>query len=338
MRQLRPDIPVELEAAVMRCLEKDKTRRTQTIAELARALAPFAQDHSHISVERIHRVLSDATPMPVRRFSIPDIPPPAEDDAIELKTAALEFVGDADGGPDGPATVPFNHDSGHPASPGRVPVGVAVGPKGAAIPRPPAPPPAAGWAPPAPPAPAVAPFAAPAGPAAVLPAPVVMASSAPAYPAPLSPEQQIKSGSMPAIANDRSAPSMRPPGQPRMRGLVAGVVGFAALAVVGVTWFAIKGAPASPAPAALQAAPDTMAPRSAPPLPTATQASPEPAPAEAAKPAGPAETAAAAPTASASAEASASASATAAKPVVPKGIKPAGPAKKNAKDALDKWK
>ena len=121
---------------------------------------------------------------------------------------------------------------------------------------------------------------------------------------------------------------------------MAGVVGFAALAVVGVTWFAMRGTPASVAPAAVQAAPDTLAPRAAPPLPTATQASPAPAPAETAAPS-PSETAAAvAPTASASAEAaaSASASAAAAKPVVPKPIKAGGATKKNPKDALDKWK
>jgi serine/threonine-protein kinase len=70
MRALRPEIPEELEAAVNKCLVKDAKLRTQTVAELARSLAPFGDENSHISVERISRVLSDPTPfarVPARR-------------------------------------------------------------------------------------------------------------------------------------------------------------------------------------------------------------------------------------------------------------------------------
>jgi serine/threonine protein kinase len=42
----------ELEAVIGRCLEKDRSRRFQTIGELATALSPFAPSHSLISVER----------------------------------------------------------------------------------------------------------------------------------------------------------------------------------------------------------------------------------------------------------------------------------------------
>ncbi len=38
----RPDVPPELEALVMRCLEKDLNNRVQTVVELARALQPFS--------------------------------------------------------------------------------------------------------------------------------------------------------------------------------------------------------------------------------------------------------------------------------------------------------
>jgi serine/threonine-protein kinase len=41
LRAARPDAPAELEALVLRCLEKDVTRRVQSAAELARALAPY---------------------------------------------------------------------------------------------------------------------------------------------------------------------------------------------------------------------------------------------------------------------------------------------------------
>ena len=42
LRPQRPDLPPELEALVLRCLEKDVTRRMQTAGDLGRALAPFA--------------------------------------------------------------------------------------------------------------------------------------------------------------------------------------------------------------------------------------------------------------------------------------------------------
>jgi serine/threonine-protein kinase len=71
MHPRRPDIPPELEAAILHCLEKDPRVRTQSVAELARALAPFGEQDSHISVERILRVLPDGTPFP-RRGSVGD--------------------------------------------------------------------------------------------------------------------------------------------------------------------------------------------------------------------------------------------------------------------------
>ncbi len=53
----RPDVPPALEQVLSRCLEKDRTRRYANIAELARALEPFAPASSATSVERIARVL-----------------------------------------------------------------------------------------------------------------------------------------------------------------------------------------------------------------------------------------------------------------------------------------
>jgi serine/threonine-protein kinase len=75
MREIRPEIPEALEAAVLKCLVKDAKARTRTISELARALAPFGAEDSHISVERISRVLSDPTPFARTPSRAPDAAP-----------------------------------------------------------------------------------------------------------------------------------------------------------------------------------------------------------------------------------------------------------------------
>jgi serine/threonine protein kinase len=53
LRSERPDVPPRLEATIMRCLEKDRTRRFGSIEELAMALAEFAPPRSRLSLERI---------------------------------------------------------------------------------------------------------------------------------------------------------------------------------------------------------------------------------------------------------------------------------------------
>jgi tRNA A-37 threonylcarbamoyl transferase component Bud32 len=60
LRARRPDVPEALEAALLRCLEKDRNRRYQTVGELAGALAPFGSRKSRHSVERITQVMTAA--------------------------------------------------------------------------------------------------------------------------------------------------------------------------------------------------------------------------------------------------------------------------------------
>jgi serine/threonine-protein kinase len=60
LRNVRPDAPEALQAALARCLEKDCSRRFANIAELAAALSPFASRGGRNSVERISRVISGA--------------------------------------------------------------------------------------------------------------------------------------------------------------------------------------------------------------------------------------------------------------------------------------
>ena len=66
----RPDLPAELVGVVMRCLEKDVSRRVQSVAELAGALAPFSTKGARASAERISRVRSAPAARPRRGISI----------------------------------------------------------------------------------------------------------------------------------------------------------------------------------------------------------------------------------------------------------------------------
>ncbi|EYF08349.1 serine/threonine-protein kinase [Chondromyces apiculatus] len=55
LRALRPDVPPMLEAAILACLEKDRSRRLPDITELANRLLPFCPPQCRTSVERIRR-------------------------------------------------------------------------------------------------------------------------------------------------------------------------------------------------------------------------------------------------------------------------------------------
>ncbi|MDP9034411.1 MAG: protein kinase, partial [Myxococcota bacterium] len=60
LRRLRPDAPARLEAALGRCLEKDRARRYGNVAELAHALREFAPEGARPSVDRITRIIAMA--------------------------------------------------------------------------------------------------------------------------------------------------------------------------------------------------------------------------------------------------------------------------------------
>jgi hypothetical protein len=66
-------MPSALEAVIQRCLEKDRTKRYATIAELSLALAPYGADRAQLSLDRIAQLSRSA------RGSIrPSAFPPAE--------------------------------------------------------------------------------------------------------------------------------------------------------------------------------------------------------------------------------------------------------------------
>src|SRR5690606_37246869 len=55
----RPDAPADLEATLLRCLQKNREQRFGSVSELARALERFASPEVRPLVRRISRVLGD---------------------------------------------------------------------------------------------------------------------------------------------------------------------------------------------------------------------------------------------------------------------------------------
>jgi eukaryotic-like serine/threonine-protein kinase len=76
LREYLPDAPVELEKVILRCLEKDVTKRYGNIAELAIALYPFAPRRSRISAERCYHALKNAG-IECPEFEIVSVYPPS---------------------------------------------------------------------------------------------------------------------------------------------------------------------------------------------------------------------------------------------------------------------
>jgi serine/threonine-protein kinase len=56
----RPDVPQALEAVIFRCLEKDLSRRYESVGQLAAALVAFAPTRARISLERISGIMRSA--------------------------------------------------------------------------------------------------------------------------------------------------------------------------------------------------------------------------------------------------------------------------------------
>jgi serine/threonine protein kinase len=61
LSELRPELPAELCAVVMRCLRRSPAERYPDVTSLARALAPFAPSHS-VSADRVARIVAASLP------------------------------------------------------------------------------------------------------------------------------------------------------------------------------------------------------------------------------------------------------------------------------------
>jgi len=65
------DLPADLDAVLLRCLERDLSRRYANVGELSSALLPFAPSEARASIERIARVLASASH---GRGALPSVP------------------------------------------------------------------------------------------------------------------------------------------------------------------------------------------------------------------------------------------------------------------------
>jgi eukaryotic-like serine/threonine-protein kinase len=60
LRSRRPELPPGLEAIILRCLEKDPTKRYGSVAELSLALGEFAPQRARVSIERVTKIVTAA--------------------------------------------------------------------------------------------------------------------------------------------------------------------------------------------------------------------------------------------------------------------------------------
>lgn len=88
----RPELPAELEAAILKCLGKKPSDRFNDVAELARAIMPFGPANAHLTVERIERVLgvtADLATFLAPSFRRPELPPAQSTKDNEVQVALL---------------------------------------------------------------------------------------------------------------------------------------------------------------------------------------------------------------------------------------------------------
>jgi serine/threonine-protein kinase len=82
VRTLRPDVPEGVEAAVLRCLQKDRSQRFSNVGELALAIAPYGPPDARFTADRIKRIVE-------AHVGSGSIPPPADKVSASVPVAAL---------------------------------------------------------------------------------------------------------------------------------------------------------------------------------------------------------------------------------------------------------
>jgi len=91
LSDVRPDVPPGLAALILRCVEKDRAKRFQTVGDLAGALAPFAPRKSRASIERIVQVMQAAGMSASAPASTSTLPPAPSSAALLGASTAAAF-------------------------------------------------------------------------------------------------------------------------------------------------------------------------------------------------------------------------------------------------------
>ena len=88
LRQFRPDVPVQLEAVIHRCLEKKIDRRFQSVDELACALLPFvpARPRGRPWTPTMTAMTTVAAPLTTTGASLPAVLPPGQTSGLSQRS------------------------------------------------------------------------------------------------------------------------------------------------------------------------------------------------------------------------------------------------------------
>jgi serine/threonine protein kinase len=78
LRSKRRDVPEGLERAIFTCMEKEPSRRFESVGALARAIAPYGPPGGQASVDRVTRILSGAGAPSSAALSQAALPKPVE--------------------------------------------------------------------------------------------------------------------------------------------------------------------------------------------------------------------------------------------------------------------
>ena len=101
LRALNPAVPPTFEAIILRCLEKDRAARFASVAELARAIVPYAPARERHLADRIEAMLGHNAPpaLPVSPLAATAYAGPMSSSGMPLSSAGSSSAGPTTGSP-----------------------------------------------------------------------------------------------------------------------------------------------------------------------------------------------------------------------------------------------
>jgi serine/threonine-protein kinase len=92
VRQLRRDVPIELQDIILRCLAKDPEQRYPDVARLAHDLAPFASPDAAVTARRISRIIAGPSVRPPPASLAPPARTTVAEDILPLRPAVFSVA------------------------------------------------------------------------------------------------------------------------------------------------------------------------------------------------------------------------------------------------------